>query len=527
MEKRARYWLLAIFIITIVIRLILAFSIPNFTHESYYHLRHVEYITDNGFPLFNDDLSYGGRELHFLPFFHYLMAGFDLILPLEIAAKIIPNLLLASLVIIVYLIANKITNNKSASLLSALTTGFLPILFSTNSFTPETLFLPLVFLTIYAFLKIREKKFLYVYILSFLLASLTSPATFLIIIGFGIYLLLSIIEGKRVTKLEIETIIFSLFFFIWVQFIFFKNSLLTEGISFVWQNIPSKIIQEYFPSFSISQALLLVSLVPFLAGIFIVYRSLFHIKNKKSFLLISLAISTTLLAWLRLIQFKFSLSFFAVILAILFSLFYVELKGLIRKSKAYHFQRIISIGLITILILTIIPPAISVSLQQTTPDDSEIAAFKWIADNIPEEIEERDGQIPTEEDSQREAAENQEMTPKKKEVLILSSLAEGHLVTYYGKRKNFMDDKFELVEDVEKRFNDVNLIFTTSLQTRGLRLLNEHGISYIIMTPHVKKTYNVPRLKYHSNECFERVYSEGEIKIYKVECGFSKIGNEE
>lgn len=492
MEVKTKQILIAIFLVTLIIRLILAFTIPNFTYESYFHLRQVEEIIETGSPLYNDPLSYGGREHIFLPLFHYLMAFFSLFIPLTIVAKVLPNLFLATLTILVYLIAYKVTHNKTASLLSAFIAGFLPVLYSTNSFTVSSLFLPLVFLAIYSFMNLPRRKFVYLYLLTFLFLSFLSSSTFLIIIGFGIYLLLSLIEGKKIAKAEIEIVVFSIFFFIWSQFLFFKNTLTNEGISFIWQNIPPQIISQYFPEVSILNAIVLVSIIPFLAGIYIVYRSLFHLRNPREFLLISLVISTTIMAWMRLIQFRMSLVFFGIILAILFSSFYLELVNFSKKTKGYHLKRFFPLALIILLVLTMIPPAISTVQNQPIPSDEEISAFIWIRDNLP----------PDE--------------------TILASLEEGYLLTYYAQRKNFMDEQFELVGEVEKRFQDLDSFYTTKFQTLALDLFNEHNISYIMLTPHAKERFDVPRLRYHSPQCFQRLYTN-ETKIYKVVCTLERI----
>ena len=487
MNNKHSYILIAIFIITLATRLILAFTIPNFTYESYFHLRQVEHITEHGVPLYHDELSYGGRELRFLPFFHYFMAFFNLFLPLEIVAKIIPNILLASLTLITYLVAKKITNNKNASLFSAFITGFLPILFSTNSFTPETLFLPLTFLTIYAFLNINNKNYLSIYILLFLLLSLTSSATSLLLVGLGIYLLLSLIESKKIDKAELELILFSLFFFIWMQFLFFKNVFLTEGVSFIWQNVPSKIIMEYFPRFSLAEALVMISIIPFLAGIFVVYRALFQLKNKKSFLLISLAISTALLTWLRLIRFKSSLAFFGILLAILFAVFYHDFITALKQTKVFHLRKVFLGIIILLLISSMIYPAVSAAQNQEIPSEEEITAFKWLQENTPETAS------------------------------ILASLEEGHLLTYFSKRKNLMDDQFGLIKDVEERYNTLNSLFVTSFQTQAIDLYEKQGLKYVILTSHSKEKYDLKKLKYFSRECFKKMYKQETI-IYRIEC---------
>ena len=491
MELKIKRWLIILFILTLMARLILAFAIPNFTYDSYFHLRQVEHIKEAGFPIFEDELSYGGRVLRFLPFFHYLIAFFSFFLPLEIAAKIIPNLLMSSLTIIVYLISYKVTNNNAASILSALVSGFLPILYFTNSFSVETLFLPLVFLAIYLFLNLEQKKCQYLYIAAFLCLSLTTPITIILLMGFLIYLLLSFLENKTLARSELELMFFSLIFFIWVQFLFFKEVLLAEGIGFIWQNIPRQIIQQYFPSFSIIETLILVSIIPFLTGIFVVYRSLFKSKNETALLLISLAISTSILGWLRLIQFKLTLAFFGIILSILFSLFYDDLSSFISRTKwAYLKKNLISAAAL-LLFISMIFSAVNAALNQETPSDKDVAAFKWIGENLPPEAK------------------------------VAALLEEGHLVAYYGKQKNVMDDKFNLIDDVEERFVNLNSIFTTPLHTYAVELFDKYGITHIVFTERAKERLAASNFQYITVDCYERLYEEN-VKVYKVKCALQE-----
>jgi hypothetical protein len=485
MQKK--YWLMIIFILVLATRLILAFSIPNFTYDSYYNLRHVEYVTENGFPLYQDGLSYGGREFAFLPFFNYFMSSFDLFLPLEFAAKFIPNLLLASLTIIVFFISRKITKNETASLFSALIVGFLPILYNTNSFSVESLFLPVVFLGIYSFLNIEKRFYLYLYLLTFLIASLTTPMTILILVGFLIYILLSFLESKKVKKAELELIIFSMFFFIWLQFLFFKDVFLNEGISFVWRNVPTQIIQLYFPKFTIIGSIILLSFIPLLAGIHTVYRSLFTVKRQKIFLLISFVLSTTLLAWLRLIEFKLALAFLGIILAILFASFYKEMANYASKIKFVWLKKYLNYIILPILLITMIIPLLDYSLQQETPSNEEIEAFQWLKENTPPDAG------------------------------VASMLKEGHLVSYYGERKNIMDVNFNLIPNIEERFNNLNSLFTTKLQTHALDVFEKYDLDYIVVTPSAKEIYKIRRPPYTKGRCFEKFVYDN-TTIYERKC---------
>ena len=349
------------------------------------------------------------------------------------------------------------------------------------------LFLPLIFLTVYAFFNIKTKMYLYWYVLLFLVLSLTSSATFLLLMGFGIYLLLSVIERKKINREELEVILFSVFFFIWTQFLFFKNLFIEKGISFIWQNVPPQIIQEYFPGVSVIQALVLISIIPFLVGVFVVYRSLFQLKNEKSFLLISFVISTILLTWLKLIEFKLSLAFFSIILAILFSHFYQDLEIYIKKTKLANLNKNLPIILIILLVLTMTFPAVKAAFDQETPSSEEVDAFLWLSKNTPENSK------------------------------VLALLEEGHLVTYYGERKNVMDNKFASIKNVEEKFADLNALFTTRFQTQAIDLVEKYNIDYIMFTTKAQNKYGQSNFKYLSIDCFERVYKT-DTRVYRVKC---------
>jgi hypothetical protein len=486
--KKHQKILLILFLLTISIRLFFAFSTPNFTYDSYFHLKHIEHITQEGLPLYHDSLSYGGRNLVFLPAFHYTLSFFDLFLPLEVIAKIIPNLLFASLIFFVYLISKKITQKKDAAMLAAFIAAFIPILWQTNSVSPSHLFLPLTFLAIYSFINISQKKFIYIYLASILLLSLTTSATFILIIGLFFYLLLSKLEEKKVFRAELELTLFSLFLFLWIQFLFFKNTLLTEGFGFIWQNIPSQIIsQYYFPGFSLLHSLVLIGLLPLITGIYVIYKSFFKEKNKTIFLLFSLAISTIIMFMFNLIEFKIALMFLGLTLAIIFSQFYNTFPEYLKKTKLTKYKTPFLITIFIILFLTSVYPSISLAMTQQTPSQEETDAFIWLKENTPESS------------------------------TVLTALKEGHLLTYISQRKNIMDDQFSLIKNIETRFNHLNSLFVTKYQTQAIDLLNQYNINYVLFSPLAKEEYQINDLAYIDEKCFELVHSNV-VQIYRSKC---------
>ena len=232
----------------------------------------------------------------------------------------------------------------------------------------------------------------------------------------------------------------------------------------------------------------MVSIIPFVAGIYVVYKSLFHLKNQKSFLLISFVISTSILSWLRFIKFKHSLAFFGIILAILFSSFYQEIYQSINKTKLAHLRKYFLPLTVIILTVTMIYPAINFSIEQNTPTNNEISAFQWIEKNTA------------------------------KDTTIATTLEEGHLVTFISKRKNLMDDQFSLIKDVEKRSTGISAIFERSFQTEVINLFDEYQVKYLVLTPSARKRYNIKnKFSYIDGECFKRIY-KNETRIYLVKC---------
>lgn len=489
---KTRDWLIIIFSATLLLRLILAFSMPTFTYDSYFHLRQVEHITETGLPLYHDPLSYGGRSYVFLPLFHYLAAFVDVFLPLELLAKILPNLLMASLTLIVYGIAHRITPSETPALLSSLIAGILPILYTPSYFGPQALFLPLIFLSTYFFLQLTTKTNLYLFLITFILSSFTSAASFLMLIGFLIYLLLSRVEHKKIGRGEVEVIVFSLFVYVWIQFMFYKDLLLSEGIGFVWQNVPSSIIAQYFPKIALTTAMLLVGIIPFFTGIVVVYQSLFTLRNMRLLLLMSLVISTTILTWLRLLPFTLSLSFFGIVLAILFSSGYASASQYLSKTKITWLPQRITILTVALLVVSTLPLSFYYAFDQHVPTAEEVAAFASLSRNTPASAG------------------------------IISLLEEGSLVSYAAGRRNFMDEIFVGVSDVDKRFSDLNAVYTTPFQTEALRILNEYKYNYLVLTPKARNTYGIKNFGYLNADCFERVY-KNETRIYISRCVLQEV----
>jgi len=483
-----------IFALTLGIRLYFSFTSQTFTYESYFTLRQVEVIRETGLPAFDDHFSYGGRFLPFPPFFYYLLAFFHLIMPLKLVGQLIPQILISLLGPVAYLIAKKVTNRPGVSLFTAFISGFVPAVFkeTVNSLSPYTLIIPLVFFALYCLMRLENKRYIYYYIVSVIILSFTHPVSFLLILGLVFYLIITRIEEKKLDRQEGELIAFSFFFFLWAQIILYKKALLMGGMNFIWGNIPSGIMSYYFSKITFIEALVAIGIIPFIAGIFIIYKYLFKQKNKEVYLSISFALGAIVLLWLGLMEPRVALMFLGVVFVLLFSETGRLFWEYFLNTKFVPFRYLLLAVVLLLFIFNSIYPSIGLMKEKEKPLPEETEAALWMKGNLPSGV------------------------------TVLSTVEEGHLIAAVGEKRNFMDDNFILIDNIDKRFQDLERIFKTSYEIEALDLLNNYGASYIFFSSQAQKQYDITKLNYLGSNCFSKVYTNEKVKIYKVLCGVER-----
>ncbi|MBU1205089.1 MAG: glycosyltransferase family 39 protein [Nanoarchaeota archaeon] len=493
MLKKEYIWLALIFSLVLGIRLYFAFQTPYFSEDAYFNIRQVENIRNTGWPLFKDDLSYSGRNFLFQPFFQYILAFFNLFMPLNLVCKLLPNIFASSLIFIVYLIAREITKSKGAALFSSFISGFIPIFFAetVNSVSVFSLVIPIMFFLIYSLIKInKHEKYIGYFIVSIIIIALMHPSAFLLIIALLLYLLFIRLEHLKQRRAELELIIFSTILVIWLNFVIYKNAFLVHGQFVIWQNIPKELLGQYFSQLNILNALFYIGIIPIVSGIYIIYKYIFKKKNRRIYLLMGFALSTLFLLWLRLIQLKVGLVFFGVILVLLFSKFYSDFILFIDKTRLSRYKTIFIALIFFVFIFNSIVPTISYTTRviKETPSKNEIDAFLWLKNNS----DEKD--------------------------VVLASLDQGYLINAVAERKNVIDKNFLLIKDAEQRLENVRIIYTTHYETDAIPLLNKYNIKYIVLSKRSMSDYDITDLNYRTDEkCFELVYDK-EVKIYKSLC---------
>jgi uncharacterized membrane protein len=138
------------------------------------------------------------------------------------------------------------------------------------------------------------------------------------------------------------------------------------------------------------------------------------------------------------------------------------------------------------VILTSILPSIVVSMNQDVVSEKEMEAVNF--------IKEKTSRLST----------------------IAASPKEGHLVNFAG-RRNVMDTYYLGVKDTNERFEDLNTLYTTEINSIAKQIIEKYGVDYIFLTKHGKKFYNLDKLNY-KDKCFKEVFKNEDAEIYSTEC---------
>ncbi len=464
-----------IFIFVLGIRLLLIAGYTTYDYDAYFHIRQIEQIQEGNF--FHDDLSYGERDLVYMPLFHIIIAALSKFLPQNLLIAIIPNLFASLIVFVIYFLAKNLTQDENAALFSAFIAGFVPIFFyeTLTSVSPLTLFVPLLFLQIYYFLNLSKSNIVFFGINSFILP-LIHPAALILVFGFGIYVILCRIEGFQFDKKRTELGLFYTLITIFILFILFKDAFKVHGFDVIYRNLPFEMVSNFFQAISIGDAIAGMGIVSLLIGIFICYWSVFKETKQNYYFLLSLALATGLLLWFKLISLNLGLSIIGILFVVYFAIFYKLFFDFISQTKFAHYKLILFFVLLIFFVLSSLIPAFS--FNQERASEVEVGAMNWIFFNTPENA------------------------------TIIAPLKYGHMVNSQAMRKNVIDSNFVLADSADERFNNVKEFYSTSSSVDAAKILDKYDVNYIFVEQD---------LKFEILGCLKLVY-DSDVKIYESNC---------
>jgi len=498
-QKTAYLIVLLFFIISVVFKLFFAFLADSYSYEAYDVIRNIESIKDTGKPLYYDPLAYGGRENVFPPIYFYLLSAFSFVFNMGLVIKILPVLFSSALVFVMYAFVYEVTRNKTISLVSSFISMLIPIFFAETLLSASiySLFIPLMLLCLFLFLNITKPstKSYFGYTFFVLIFSiLLHPSSFVIILGFVFYLILSKILIQRADRREIEMVIFSIFFFLWFYFVLYKKAFLAHGFNLIWQNLPSKLISDFFVHISLIQIMEMLGLLVSLLAIFSIYHSIFVIKKKNLLLITSVILSCLLLLLFRLLTLEIGLMFLAVLFMVHAGYALKLIYDYLKKTKAAKFAKVIVVFIILMVFFNLVASLLS-SLTTTysdLPSDEDIKVFEWIRRNTPHDA------------------------------TILARPEEGYALAAISKRHTVMDYNFLLIENADERFNDLDRVFQLRTKAEAVGIFDKYGVDYVLLSSSTQHKEGLNELFYGSErDCFRLVY-DNISKLYMVKCTVHK-----
>ena len=494
-QKSPYVWLIAIFVLVLAFRLFMVFQTPHFNYDAYFTLRQVEQIKTTGLPLYDDPLSYGGKSQMFAPFNYYLLVAFSFMIPLDIVAKILPNIFASLLVILLYFFSFKHTKDTKISLLIAFMAGFIPIFFfDINAISVNYTAILLIFAIIYCMTRINEKRYTeYTLILMFLLV-LTTPLAFVLIIGFLFYLIFLKLENQEIEIKEIESILFFIFLVFWVNLLMYKQAFMTHGLLAIWQNIPITFLSNIFSRVTFFEAFFTIGLIPLFFGIAAVYMAFQKAQNKSVILLTGFLVGVFILVWFKILDLITGLVFLSVTLVVLSAFSLKNFTNFIEKTKMNKYENIILAAIVLLCIVTALIPSYIVTKDRIreVPQSQDIRVLIMAQEALP------------------------------KNAVILSTLEEGNLVAYYAKRKNVADTNFMLIPNINQRTNDITTVYTTKFETVAVGIMNTYEAKYLFVTKYARTKNNIEEPAYIGDvACFQLPYISQDAKLYYLKC---KIG---
>ncbi|MFT4303274.1 MAG: hypothetical protein ACMXYG_01805 [Candidatus Woesearchaeota archaeon] len=488
MNQKLKYSILFIlFILSIILRITIG-PLQTFSDdESYYTLRQLESIQNTGKLLYNDELSYSGRQTVISPAFYYILAFFSIFL-MDNYLIIITAIFASLTVFIIYLISQKITKNSSIAILVSTMSIFIPVYLinTTNTLSPITLSIPLSLYTLYLFSNIKTKKDISFFIGFFTLLCITSALSLLVTITIILFLLTMKIEQIKIKPLQKEIAIFSIFVAIWSQILIYKNAFLIHGPGIIWQNLPQELYLQNFAEINILKIIYFVGVVPFSVALYIIYKKAFSTKEDYIYLYGSLTAITTLMLVFRLIELQIGLIYLGFCFIIFFGIFIKNFIKYIEKTKLNNYKQIIIGIIIFIFLISGVIPSIALINNQTKIPPHIIDAMQWIKEN-------------TNEDS-----------------IILGTISEGHLISSIARRKNVIDGNFLMINDIDQRIIDIRNIYISPSVVKAIELAEYYNIDYILFD-NAKNDYRISNLRYENDECFKKVYNNIS-QIYQVLC---------
>ena len=474
-----------LFLFTLGFRLYFAYQSPSFASDTaYFHLGHIDqFLFEREFS-FYDELSYGGREILYPPFFPLLMSllSFGSVFFL----KFFSEFFLASLVFIVYLLCKQITHDSWSALFGASLSAFVPIFLSEtlNALSVYSLALPLFFFALYCLLRLKEKFYLWGFLVSVFLLSLTHPLSFLFVLVFLLYFFLLAGGTLKIGGVKYESFLVSLFLVFLVGFVIYKKAFFSYGPRILWQNAPLNIFTDTFRSLNLLDLSLGVGFLPLILGVIGIYYGISREGKKSIYLFSSLSLAILVLLFFRWITISVGLMLLGLSLSVLASFAVHFFFKYLTKTHFALFKRFFVFGFLVLFLVFSFYPSLQAARSLVVIDPIVLEDLEWARLNLP------------------------------REAVVLGSVHEGNLIASLAERKTVIDTNFLLAPSPEERLEDVNRIYGGWSGVQSVHLVEKYKIDYVYVSPDTLALYDRENVDYlNETDCFKK-----EGRFYAFTC---------
>ncbi len=494
--RKAYVWLFVIFAVSLGVRLYFAFSSPFLTTDSaYFALRQVEHIQQTGLPLFEDSLSFGGNTFMFGPVWYYLLALFGFIFGNVFALKLFPNIFASLICVTGFFLAYTITRSRRAAIVGSVLVAFVPLYFWSTIDTASVyaLVIPLGLFMVWCFLQVHKDNFLWWFIVSFIVLSFTHASVIIFLGGLFVYLALSRLDNITKKKMEVETLVFGLFFSLWAQLITYKVALQVYGPLVVVQNIPFGVREKILPAIGVLDGMYQIGVVASVVGVYSISKYTLRERKREVLPLVGISVVSFLLLWLQLGNWAFIGLFLGVSLALLASQYVVDVMLFMKNMRGQLWKSVASVSIVLVIIASSLLPSLGHAdeLSGEGIRGEDVSALLWLNNHT------RVGSV------------------------VLGGVREGNSIAALGGRKTVIDNNFLGRNDGVTRVEDIDVIMHTQFETTAVELLNKYNIRYIYFSHGLRDEFGVDKLLFMKNSaCFRIVYDKMDIIIIEVLCEY-------
>lgn len=481
---RSHALLILLIVLTLALRLLIAFSQDSPSYDTYSTLFQAEHIRETGLPSFEEPTT--GRVRLFSPLYAYLFAGLSVIIPPLLLAKLLPNLLAVSLIPISFAIAQQLTRTRWIALVTGFFAAFVPMLFQShlNAAPQLSVVLPVSALLLLSLFTIETKPFAAFVITAFLV--LLSPLAWLFVAAYGIYILILFTERMRFEDAYVDIALFSFGLAFWYSLLIFKRALIVHGFSALTGNLPAVIHEASFTEFSFLSMIYAVGLVPIALACLAIYHNTFETRSRKVFLITALVLVVLLSTTIRLIPLRTGLLFLSLAFILLSAPGLLQLSRWIRRTRFSWMHHWIAGGLLLLFILTSLLPALAGGIRPLNgPDEHELAAYAWLRDQ------------PT--------------------GVVLARPESGAVIRHLASQPVLAEPSYLLIRDAEQFLADIDHVYTGIVVPDVVATIIEHNISYIMLGPLENAVYDDLGVLVR-DECFPILFSQGTVIIYGNTC---------